>query len=96
MQDKQLEQIGEILFPVADVLILTPVENPRSASIEMLRSIADRFAQGAVVETSSSAEALQVAIARTPPGGLICVAGSLYLIGEMRPSILKMCLEEQT
>lgn len=96
MRDKQLDQIGEILFPVADVLILTPVENPRSASIEMLRSIADRFARGAVVETSSSAEALQVAIARTPPGGLICIAGSLYLIGEMRPSILKMRLEEPT
>jgi len=96
MRDKQLDQIGEILFPVADVLILTPVENPRSASIEMLRSIADRFAQGTVIETSSSTEALQVAIARTPPGGLICIAGSLYLIGELRPSILKMRLEERT
>ena len=93
MRDKQVDQIGEILFPVADVLILTPVENPRSASIETLRSIADRFARGTVVETGSSAEALQVAIARTPPDGLICIAGSLYLIGEMRPSILKMRLE---
>ncbi|HKY45321.1 MAG TPA: cyanophycin synthetase, partial [Pyrinomonadaceae bacterium] len=93
MRDKQLDQIGEILFPVAGVLVLTPIKNPRSASIEMLRSIADRFARGAVVETSSSAEALQVAIARTPPDGLICIAGSLYLIGEMRPSILKMRLE---
>ena len=96
MRDKQLDHIGEILFPVADVLILTPVENPRTASIEMLRSIADRFARGAVIETSSSTEALQVAIARTPPGGLICIAGSLYLIGELRPSILKMRLEEPT
>ena len=95
MRDKQLDQIGEILFPVADVLVLTPIENPRSASIEMLRLVADRFARGAVVETSSSAEALRVAIARTPPSGLICIAGSLYLIGEMRPSILKMRLEEQ-
>lgn len=96
MRDKQLDQIGEILFPVADVLVLTPVENPRSASIEMLRPIADRFARGAVVETTSSAEALQAAIARTPPDGLICIAGSLYLIGEMRLSILKMCLEKPT
>ncbi|HEU5460065.1 MAG TPA: folylpolyglutamate synthase/dihydrofolate synthase family protein [Pyrinomonadaceae bacterium] len=96
MRDKQLDQIGEILFPIADVLILTPVENSRSASIEMLRPIADRFARSAVIETTSSAEALQVALARTPPGGLICIAGSLYLIGEMRPSILKMRLEEPT
>jgi dihydrofolate synthase / folylpolyglutamate synthase len=96
MRDKQLDQIGEILFPVADVLILTPVANPRGASLDMVRSPADRFARGLVIETSSSAEALAVAIAKTPPGGLICIAGSLYLIGEMRPSILKMRLEEPT
>ena len=94
MRDKQLDQIGEILFPVADVLILTPVDNPRSASIESLRSIAERFARDTVIETSSSAEALQAAIANTPPNGLICIAGSLYLIGELRPSIVNMRLEE--
>ena len=90
MRDKQLEQIGEILFPVADVLILTPVANPRSAPVETLRPIASRFARGVVIETESSAEALQVALERTPSEGLICIAGSLYLIGEVRPSILKM------
>jgi dihydrofolate synthase / folylpolyglutamate synthase len=96
MRDKQLDQIGEILFPVADVLVLTPVDNQRSASTEMLRSITDRFARGTVIETSSSAEALRVAIATTPQGGLICIAGSLYLIGELRPSILKMDLKQPT
>ena len=90
MRDKQLDQIGEILFPVADVLILTPVENPRSASIEMLRPVANRFARGTVIETDSSAEALRVAVEKTPPEGLICIAGSLYLIGEVRPSILSL------
>ncbi len=88
MRDKQLDQIGEILFPIADVLILTPVENPRSAPVEMLRSVANRYARGTVIESQSSAEALQLAGARTPPQSLICVAGSLYLIGEMRPAIL--------
>jgi len=92
MRDKQLDQIGEILFPAADVLILTRVDNPRSASIEMLRSIASRFARGVVIETDSSAHALHIALGRTPSEGLICIAGSLYLIGEMRPSILKMSL----
>lgn len=96
MRDKQLEQIGEILFPVADVLVLTQVDNPRSASMEVLRSIAERFTESTVIETSSSAEALQVAIEKTPRDGLICVAGSLYLIGELRPSIFKLCLEEPT
>ncbi len=96
MRDKQLEQIGEILFPAADVLILTPVENPRSASIEMLRPVANRFARGTVIETDSSADALRVAVAKTPSEGLICIAGSLYLIGEVRSSILRMSLDGPT
>ena len=96
MRDKQLDQIGEILFPVADVLILTPVDNPRSASIERLRSVATVTTKARLIETCSSAEALQVAIESTPPSGLICIAGSLYLIGEMRPSILNMRLEKTT
>lgn len=96
MRDKQLDQMGEILFPAADVLVLTPIENPRSASMEMLRPVASRFARGVVIETGSSADALQVAVERTPPEGLICIAGSLYLIGEMRPSILKMSSDGPT
>ena len=92
MRDKQLDQIGELLFPQADILILTPIENPRSAATELLRSVASRFARGTVVESSSSSEALDLAIEKTPLGGLICVTGSLYLIGELRPSILRKSL----
>lgn len=90
MRDKQLSQIGEILFPIADVLILTSVENPRSASIEMLQPIANQFARGTVIETHSSAAALRTALERTPPEGMIAIAGSLYLIGETRPLILSL------
>jgi dihydrofolate synthase/folylpolyglutamate synthase len=88
MCDKQLEQMGEILFPCADTLILATVKNPRSASIERLREVADRFAQGKVLTSESSAAALRIAEAETPPEGLICIAGSLYLVGELRPLIL--------
>jgi len=90
MRDKQLEQIGEILFPSADVLVLTPVNNPRSAAIETLQPIADRFARGTVWDSDTSAAALQIAMAKTPAEGLICIAGSLYLAGELRPLILSL------
>jgi dihydrofolate synthase/folylpolyglutamate synthase len=88
MRDKQLEQMGKILFPVADTLILTTIDNPRSASAETLQSIAARFAKGTVLPAESSAEALRIALANTPAEGLICIAGSLYLVGEIRPLIL--------
>lgn len=88
MRDKQLEQIGEILFPIADALVLTTVNNPRSATLEMLEPVAMRYARGKVLKSDGSAAALQTALANTPKEGMICVAGSLYLIGEMRPQIL--------
>ena len=94
MRDKQLEQMGEILFPGADVLVLTTVDNPRSASIDMLQTIAGRFAKGKVLQAQSSRDALQFAISNTPAEGLICIAGSLYLVGEMRPLILNLSLGE--
>lgn len=95
MRDKQLDQIGEILFPIADLLILTPVENPRSASVEVLETVANRFAKERVVKLESSAQALQIATEMTPANGQICIAGSLYLIGEMRPSILGLSQGKQ-
>lgn len=88
MRDKQLDQIAEILFPSADEIVLTTVNNPRSATLEMLQPIADRFARGPVLKSESSAEALRLARANTPPEGLICIAGSLYLAGELRPLIV--------
>ena len=90
MRDKQLERIGEILFPCADTVILTTIDNPRSATIERLSEVANRFAHGKVLTSDSSAAALRSAIAETPPAGLICIAGSLYLVGELRPSILSI------
>ena len=90
MRDKQLEQIGEILFPVADLLVLTTVRNPRSATAEMLEPIATRYARGKVVKSDNSEAALATALANTSSAGMICIAGSLYLVGEMRPRILNL------
>ena len=90
MRDKHLEQMGEILFSCADTLILTTINNPRSATIERLQEVAGRFARGRVFTSESSAAALHIARAETPPEGLICIAGSLYLIGELRPLILEL------
>jgi dihydrofolate synthase/folylpolyglutamate synthase len=90
MRDKQLEQIGEILFPVTDLLVLTEVNNPRSATSEVLEPIAQRFARGKILKSDSSRTALQIAVEHTSREGMICVAGSLYLVGELRPLILSL------
>jgi len=89
MTDKRIEEIAQTLFPLADQLILTPVENPRSASIERLNGVAKQFARGDPTTVSSSLEAVNLAIESTPTSGMICVTGSLYLIGETRQLIIE-------
>ncbi len=84
MMDKKLERIGEILFPLADNLILTTIDNVRAASLETLRPIAARFARASVIESNSTHDAMQATLRSMSPGGLICVTGSLYLIGEWK------------
>ncbi len=90
MSNKKLDQIAEILFPLADCLILTSIHNPRAAAIETLAPLAQSHARGRVIEANSSADALRTAITETPNNGLICVTGSLYLIGETRPIVLQL------
>jgi dihydrofolate synthase/folylpolyglutamate synthase len=90
MRDKRLEEMAEILFPAADHVVLTAINNPRAASTELLQTIARRFmTEERITLASSSAEALTVAHEKTTSDGLICITGSLYLIGETRPLILK-------
>jgi len=84
MADKKLERLGEILFPLADCLILTKIDNPRAAPLDALESIASRFALKSVIKSETVTDALQAALRNTPREGLICVTGSLYLIGEWK------------
>ena len=90
MRDKQLDAMADILFPIANQLILTSINNPRTADVEVLQELARRhLAPTEISLAGSSAEALQLALNNTPVNGLICVTGSLYLIGEVRPLILR-------
>ncbi|MDQ2922217.1 MAG: hypothetical protein M3R52_11490 [Acidobacteriota bacterium] len=85
MNDKRLEEIATILFPAADRLILTQPDNLRAAEIGRLQSLAERIVNcEKVIAAHSVGEALQQAKDVTPPHGLICVTGSLYLLGEVK------------
>lgn len=89
MRDKALNEMAGILFPKADELILASLDNPRAASIEILwAAVPGSFDKAAVHQTSSGAEALQLARIITPARGLICVTGSLHLVGAVQ-EILK-------
>lgn len=84
MRDKDLREIAATLFPAAQRLILTRPSNPRSATFETLASIVPPdFDSSRLTFALAPAAALSAADELTPPDGLICVTGSLYLIGEI-------------
>lgn len=85
MEDKKLEQMGEVLFPAATRLVLTQLDNPRSAKLEALERVARRFMKWQRVELAASVQdAIRMAKEITPADELICVTGSLYLVGEVQ------------
>jgi dihydrofolate synthase/folylpolyglutamate synthase len=81
MNDKDVRDIGDILFPKADVLILTQPENSRALSAREITAVAN---SDRILETESVAEALQKAAEVSKPDSIILVTGSLYLIGEAK------------
>jgi dihydrofolate synthase/folylpolyglutamate synthase len=88
MRDKDLHDIAATLFPVAHQLILTQLSNPRAATIETLEQVVPSdFDRNRLTFASSPTKALSVAHRLTQPDGLICITGSLYLIGEMQALI---------
>ena len=87
MRDKRIDQIAEYLFPLADDLILTEIDNPRSASSITLLDVAKKLRLTNVTTTTTSRDALKLAIEKTPAHGMICITGSLYLIGEIRTEL---------
>ena len=85
MNDKRLEEIAPILFPAADRLILTQPDNPRAADVRRLQSLAASIVDDErITAVSSVGHAFQLAKDVTPPDGLICITGSLYLLGEIK------------
>lgn len=88
MNDKRLGEIAEILFPVADLLILTQPLNARAAGVDHLFDLATRFLpSNRIVSSVVVREAMVEAKKLTPAGGIICVTGSLYLVGEALTTI---------
>lgn len=85
MRDKDLREMANKLFPVARRLVLTQPENPRSATVaEAATFIPEQIDPQTVIIEAAATAALQRAHAVTPPDGLVCVTGSLYLIGEIQ------------
>ena len=79
LKDKRFREMAEILFPLAENLVLTSVDNPRAVDTATLVEAAVDQAHVYVADTIAGAFAKAFEV--TPPHGIICVTGSLYLVG---------------
>lgn len=88
MADKNLEQMAAILFPIARRLVLVQIANPRAATIETMHRLTRLASESTpVFSAPSPAAAIDIAQNETPDGELICVTGSLYLVGDIQAAL---------
>jgi dihydrofolate synthase/folylpolyglutamate synthase len=79
LADKDAGGILAALRPLASRIVLTASTNPRAAAPAALRALLP----GACVETAGSPEEALARARPDAPDGLVCVAGSLSLIGDV-------------
>ncbi len=85
--DKDSESMMRALFPRVEALHLTPVGNPRSKDPHSYEPLA-RALNARVQVHPDAPTALAAARATAPKDGLIVVAGSLVLVGQLRKVLL--------
>jgi dihydrofolate synthase/folylpolyglutamate synthase len=79
LRDKAVGEIAEILFPIADQVVITMVDNPRAAQPKEVAESA-RVTSDAILEPDLG-KALNAATEATPNDGVLVVTGSIYLVG---------------
>ena len=82
MRDKAVEEIVQILFPLAERVVVTRAQDhPRAAAPEELAAAAAKIGCKAEIALNVAA-ALEAARRGTAPNGVIVVTGSIYIVGE--------------
>lgn len=83
MQDKNLPAFLNVLVPLADGVILTQIDHPRSAPVLALKR-ALPVVDVPVYERESPQTAIDLATRLADHDDLVCVTGSLFLVGHVK------------
>jgi dihydrofolate synthase/folylpolyglutamate synthase len=81
MRDKAIREMAEILFPLAERVIVTHIDNPRAATPAEIHEAAGRVSCQ-LEEAPDVAAALAIARAAAGAKGVVVVTGSIYIVGE--------------
>ena len=83
LDDKPYEAMLKSLLPLAGRAVLTRAKIERALDPRKLMKAAENYPLECTI-VSDVAEAVKHAIDTNPPGGAICIAGSLYVVGEAK------------
>ncbi|MBL8222872.1 MAG: bifunctional folylpolyglutamate synthase/dihydrofolate synthase, partial [Bryobacterales bacterium] len=86
MRDKSIGEIADVLFPLAQELILTAPDSPRSLDPGSLLKICGH---GKARVAPRLADALAMVRAEAGPEDAVFVSGSLFLVGEARALLVQ-------
>lgn len=83
LKDKDYRTMVRRLFPLAHAVILTCPPGTRSLPLETLLPVAAASHRN-VKAIANPGDALAAALSQAAPDDLVCVAGSLYLVGAIK------------
>ena len=86
--DKDAEPMIRALFPRVAAVTLTPIDNPRSRPPEQYLALAQSLNSNVSV-AADALSAVAQAKAQTPANGVVLVAGSLFLVGQIRAQLVR-------
>jgi dihydrofolate synthase/folylpolyglutamate synthase len=83
LRDKAVDEFAGVLFPLATEVIFTEPRTSRAISAAQLAEIAGHYAAHSAV-IADAEEAFEHALTQAAPEDIIFIAGSLYLVGQLR------------
>jgi dihydrofolate synthase/folylpolyglutamate synthase len=86
VRDKNIQDMGDAVFPLAKRIYLTPLVNTRTADPIDIAGMHSRYCTRMTIHPDMT-DALQSAWMECPQTGLVVVTGSLYLVGELLPIV---------
>jgi dihydrofolate synthase/folylpolyglutamate synthase len=92
MRDKSIGEITEILFPLATVVYLTQPEQNRAATPEEILASAKDPTQR-IITVPNPVRALERACRESSAEEVVLVAGSLFLVGEIKRALAEKHLD---
>jgi len=87
--DKDIETMLKTLLPLSDYVVMTRARHPRATDAHKLAQLAATLLEaGQLLTVSRSvAEAVEQALAWARPEDLVCVTGSIFVVGEAREAL---------